>query len=240
MYSATRRDRALEFTSYVAVIVAAIAYTATLFQAHANVAKDVRLLGYLQLPGIGATTRDRATDESGYIAIDGSNQSASATWQIRRPQTASESTMAVGRRDYVFVVGSPTFSQPDGVATVALIDRGATSLTTIGAIHAVGDRMESSQSTDFVSIPPTVDPGMKFQLPASLSCRPNCTLRIAIAHGTWNVQRVGLESELDPRIGAPLWTESFETFALTIALALAICVASYACLRYVLKPKANS
>jgi hypothetical protein len=220
-------------------VVAAIAYAAILFEANANVSNDVRLLGYMQRAGAEASSRDRASNEYGNIVLDGTGQSASATWDVQAPQLAENADTA-GVRNEVFVVGSPSFSQPDGVAVVAILDRRASTSATIGTLHAVGKRHDPSQAARFVAIPPEVDSGMVFALPRSLSCQAGCTLRISVAHGSWNIQRVGLESELDPRIGAPLWTESFETFALTIALALAICVASYACLRYVLKPKANS
>ncbi len=239
MYKTIRRDRALEFVSYVAVILAAIAYAATLYQAHANVTNDVRLLGYLQVPGADTRTRDRAVNDYGNIVLEGSRNGAYATWVVRARRFAQESA-APGLRNYVFVVGSLGFSQPDGVATVELLDPDASSTTTVGTLRAVGPRLEPSQDSSYISIPPVVDSGTVFPIPNSIACRTTCTLRIVVAHGTWDIQRVGLESEFDPRFGASLWTETFGTSALAVAISFVLCGFSYGVLRYAFRSKADS
>ncbi len=239
MYKTIRRDRALEFVSYVAVLLAAIAYAATLYEAHANVPNDVRLLGYVQLPGADTRTRDHAANDFGNIVLDGSKHGAFATWEIQARGFAGNAATS-GRRNYIFVVGSLTFSQPEGVAAVELLEPNASRTTTIGTLHAVGPRREPSQDSSFISIPPVVDSGMVFALPNARSCPSTCTLRIAVDHGTWNIQRVGLESEFDPRLGTPLWNETFGRSALAVALSFVICACSYAVLRYAFRSKADS
>ncbi len=239
MYKTFRRDRALEFVSILAIIIAAIAYAATLYEAHANVPNDVRLLGYLQLPGADTRTRDHAATDYGNVVLDGSKSGAYATWAVdarRLPDDAA----TPGLRTYVFVVGSLTFSKPDGVATVELLAPDASGTTTVATLRPVGPRLEPSQASSYISIPPVVDSGTVFALPNSRSCRATCTLRIVVAHGTWDIQRVGLESEFDPRIGPPLWTETFGTSALAVALSFVICGISYGALRYAFRSKADS
>ncbi len=239
MYKTIRRARALAFVAYAAVILAAIAYAATLYEAHANVRNDVRLLGYVQVSGAATSTRDHAANDYGNIILDGAKQSAYATWEIPARGFA-ENAATPGSRNYLFVVGSLTFSGPDGIATVELRNADASRTTTIGTLHAVGPRHEPSQDSTYVSIPPTVDVGTIFALPNARSCAATCTLRIAVARGTWNIQRLGLESELDPRLGTPLWAETFGTSALAVGLSFAICACSYACLRFAIRPKAQS
>ncbi len=238
MYKTIRRDRALEFVSIVAIVLAAIAYAATLYEAHANVPNDVRLLGYLQLPGADTRTRDRAVTDYGNVVLDGSKNGAYATWEFHARPFADDAATP-GLRTYVFVVGSLTFSKPDGVATVELLEPDASGTTTIGTVHPVGPRLEPSQDSSYISIPPVVDSGTVFALP-NASCRATCTLRIVVAHGTWNIQRVGLESEFDPRIGPPLWPETFGTSVLAVTLSFVICGVSYGILRYAFRAKADS
>jgi hypothetical protein len=239
LYKTIRRDRALEFVSILAIVLAAIAYAATLYEAHANVPNDVRLLGYLQLPGADTSTRDHAVTDDGNVVLQGSKSGAYATW-ILQARRFADNAATPGLRNYVFVVGSLTFSESDGVATVELLAPDASGTTTIGTLHAVGPRLEPSQDSSYISIPPVVDSGTVFALPNALSCRATCTLRIVVAHGTWDIQRVGLESQIDPRIGPPLWTETFGTSALAVALSFVICGFSYGVLRYAFRSQADS
>ena len=235
-FSARRFNRALTGLSYVAVVVAAIAYAASLDVAHSGLAEDRRLQTFVQVGGAHTVSRDNARTDYGNVILGGWGRHASATWRI--DASFMQTSASPGASASLFVM-SPflTFTRATGVASIAIGGR------TVGTIRAAGPRRPDSNTfgvdiaSTTIAIPPAADRGWRFEVPASLPCAKPCLLRADVSGGMWDIQRLGVMRFDDPGVGPPLWRTGALAFAAIAAFALAACGTSFALLTFVTRTK---
>ncbi len=222
--SARRFDRALAVVTYIAVIVASLAYVAKLNEARENLAHDVELVGYRQVAGERALAMHNSALDYASVLLQGNTNDADATWRVTPGRNVTAARPE--RTAFVFVIGPwLSFGRHDGMATVSLDGRRLATIHAGPRIDGDGRFVPDVDATT-IDIPPSADNGWRFQLSDRMRCAPACSLRLDIRNGEWNVQRVGVSVYTNSRVGPPLWTESARTIAVVVVLSIVACVAS--------------